>query len=283
MRQLNQLDTNDVTVMDNLDARRKDYRSALPMETINILRGRIFCAVIDHLCDEKLPAVQKAVGVWPWHDDIPVPERRTVTMFTNGTLNFSIKTTAGNIFFGIWMFPGEIRVGFRIPHGLVPAIHDVVSTALDGKITPCPRIMDMGDTGTFYDWIFRDRFADIALWEKALTDDNCAAMIADSLRSITIHLYMSVINAAIIYGGCIPTPSGTLMTRNNAVDIMIDFDVDETTAVESVQEAGLNIVSTIYQPSDRSIIIVRVNHDSPMEYVDDALSKFNHTFTLKVI
>lgn len=160
-------------------------------------RKAILETVARSLSDPRMPELQRRGALWKWNEQIPYPGLEHFDIIETGCLKFEVAVNSKAVVFSVWVMPGEVRVGVKVPNVLLATdlIRTKIGRAYDG--TQCQRSEVIGDA-TLFDWIWRDvEFAGFDFMVSSLRDTLFADIIADRIAGIAIHLYMSTVNTLI--------------------------------------------------------------------------------------
>lgn len=151
------------------------------------------------ISDPLQTVLQKRTDVWSQSSNAPYPELADITVLENSCMVFDV--LAGNgfpkgmhkIHFSIWLTIGEVRIGAKIPLELADSavIQQKISESYDGL--SCSRRAETGRM-TFFDWIFKDGFADFHAMRDALRDPLYGAILGRRIGEIVTHLYANILS-----------------------------------------------------------------------------------------
>jgi hypothetical protein len=242
------------------------------LEAVHEWRNGIFKTVAEIMTNPHIPTVQKQIGIWYWNVGIPLPQRESLLIIgQSGTMSFRTLIDGEEIFFSIFMFLGEVRLGFRIPNPLLERneqIKEALSLCYDGE--RCPRMVESEDA-VFFDWIFKDRgMASTALMAKAVDDKIASALIADAIANAMLHIYMSVLNIVLTLGNYSIVPDKGLMRDEHAASYMFDVSGALELFEEEVEKSALKIVDKMPQTNSRAIYILKSPADEDAEALRQA-------------
>lgn len=218
-------------------------------------RQDIFSFVADRLCSPFFCTIQRALGLWQWHAGLTLPERKNVTIMSDGSMTIRVKTNDGDILLSVWLILSELRIGIFVPSAIMEKdingqIKAAISAGYDGN--ECSRISTTPEYGVMFDWIFRNEgIVDATLLANSLHDQTLQDMIADAIANLTTHLYMSVMNTLVQRGILITSLRGTVPNKDS-IQLLVDFktnhDDDQTIAQLEQSVRGLGIQVLYYQP-----------------------------------
>lgn len=164
---------------------------------LHLWKELILSEVARAIADPEMQKVQRETGVWALGGQLAYPEKADISVIKNGCLNFSRDFANEAVLFSVWMQPGEVRVGVKIPNDFIGTnVHrETLSKMCDGKA--CPRIKPV-DQHTFFDWIWKDEdFAAFDFMVASIQDEMKAAVLAERIYQALIHLYLSTASTLI--------------------------------------------------------------------------------------
>lgn len=242
-------------------------------------RQQIFEQAAQELSDSTMPRLQKLLGLWHWANTLPYPRREDITLLASlGTMHFTIPVLNQHLFFSVFYFLGELRIGVRIP-AILLHLHDSIGASVrccyDGNVATRETATD---SGTFYDWIWKDSgLASIDLMTRSLRDPAIRGQIADGLAKSLMHLYMSVMNILISQGQLVAL-NGAVTTQESMQHFMLHLralDGDFRTIVNAnlcFDEIGIAVLQHHPQSADRSLVMVAV---APQTTREDMLARID--------
>lgn len=147
--------------------------------------------------DPEMHRIQQETGVWKFGGIIPYPKTSDISVIKNGCLSFTVQIALEDVLFSIWMLPGEVRAGIKLPNTFfgTKSNQEVISRMLNGQ--PCQRTSPMG-THTFFDWILtNEEFAAFDFMLASIEDDMKASVLAERITQLLTHLYLATLSTLI--------------------------------------------------------------------------------------
>lgn len=159
--------------------------------SIFIWKHGVLKEVARAFASDEMRDIQKKTGVWTHGAEISYPAEKDIKVIENGCLIFKQKIGTVDILFSVWMQPGEVRMGIKIPNSFIsnPVNRSRISKVYDGE--DCPRTVLLGEH-TLFDWIWTDGFADYDRMAESVTNDILASLLAERMVQILTHLYLAV-------------------------------------------------------------------------------------------
>ena len=142
------------------------------------------------LSDPSQPEFQKKVAIWEKSGLLPFPERKDMTITSNGCMVFDTRVSHYDVRYAVWIMVGEIRVGVKIPQTLIgtDTLRRKLSESYDGHA--CSKSVNVGQS-VMFDWVFKDNFADFDTMVKSMRDPLLGAVIAQRTGEILTHIYVT--------------------------------------------------------------------------------------------
>ena len=168
-----------------------------PGECINRWRRTVLFDVIGTIADPKAKEQELASGVWPMVDAIPFPSSAQNFNIVKGCMTFSVRMGDSDLFFSVWLRPGEVRIGAKVPINLIngDAVKNKIARAYDGR--ECQRIERMGGM-QFFDWIWRNEsWAGFEFMLRSISQPIEASVLSEQMADILMHIYLSVMHAVL--------------------------------------------------------------------------------------
>jgi len=165
-----------------------------PAEYLGRWRRTIFFDVIGIVSNPKAKEQQLVSGVWPMVSHIPFPSSSQSFKIVTGCMTFGVSIGNHELFISIWLRPGEVRIGVKIPSDLIVSdqMRSQISKAYNGNA--CSRIETMGKT-LFFDWIWLDQaWSGFAFMMKSITSPIEASVISEQIADCLMHIYLSVMH-----------------------------------------------------------------------------------------
>ena len=239
---------------------------SLPINEIRQWRSGIFDVVASRLCDSHLPVIQRLIGIWPWSSGINLPKRDHCAILEDGAMRISVKLSPDqDINIIIWLFCGEARIGVRVSESILRKSESLrlsIAESYDGAM--CTRV-SRSDKDTFFDWIFKDGFADRQLMTESLKDPVVASFIADAISNLVTHFYMATINAIVSSGIMIVSPDNALLSVNDIDHIVLDAsdfpENDITQLSPAITNLGIHIDGIYPQNNNRALYLLSFKKD----------------------
>ena len=227
------------------------------LKSVHGWRENVFGIVAGIMTNPHIPTVQKQIGIWHWNLGIPLPDRKSLLiMGESGTMSFRTNIDGHELFFSIFMFLGEVRLGFRIPNAILDRhadIKEILAHCYDG--VRCPRVVE-GDDAVFFDWIFKDRgMASTALMARAIEDKVASALIADAIANAMLHIYMSVMNVVLEKGNYSLAPDVGVLANEKATHLMFDVAGSLELFEVRIESSSVRILQKIPQTQSRSLYL----------------------------
>lgn len=147
--------------------------------------------------DPEMQLIQQETGVWQHGGNIAYPKASEISVVKNGCLTFSALIGKESVLFSIWMQPGEVRIGVKIPNCYIgTTLHrETLSKMFDGQF--CERVSAM-ETSTFFDWIWKnEEFASFEFMVQSMHDELKASVLAERLSQALIHLFLATVSTLI--------------------------------------------------------------------------------------
>ena len=173
------------------------------------------------------PEYQTKVGMWDKENvhKLPYPTEADVRLTPGGGLVLDARIDEHLISFILWVQVGEIRIGVKAPQALANnSVGKWIKESYDG--VSCSRAVEMLEW-SFFDWIFREGFADFGFMAQSTRDDLMTAIIADRLSGIVTHLYLSVISGiSELCGYAVLTGRITDMSKLDTIVVRVEGDAN---------------------------------------------------------
>lgn len=164
---------------------------------LHIWKETVLNEVARAFTDPEMREIQQKTGIWEHGKDLTYPKKTDISVIRNGCLNFEVAVAGERVLFSIWMLPGEVRVGVKIPNCFITtsANKEVLSKIFDGQ--PCQRVSQIGKH-TFFDWIWVNReFAAFDFMFKSIDDGMAASVLAERIVQILTHVHLAALGALI--------------------------------------------------------------------------------------
>lgn len=162
-----------------------------------IWKMAVLSEAVRAFADPEMQEIQRATGVWEHGGKINYPTETDISVIKTGCMTFIRKIGPEDILFSVWMQPGEVRVGVKIPrvYATTKPQRDKLSAMFDGK--DADRVNDI-DQHTFFDWIWKnEEFASFEFMIESIHDEMKAAVLAERISSAVTHLYLATVSCLI--------------------------------------------------------------------------------------
>ena len=159
------------------------------------VRQYVFEKMRSSLVDVEFPRIQRRIGVWSHVGRIPAVKAGDVTiMADHGCMTARWMIHDDPIMLSVFLFHGELRIGFRTPYSYYKALQNVHSgesrqASFEGSFAD-------GERWVFSDWIFDEGFASADMMVKASHDHCALTWFADACTQQLTHLFMSLLSVS---------------------------------------------------------------------------------------